>query len=184
MDNNIIISSQENILLMSLKNFYNMNKDSRIIIDIINGTSKISIRLINFLITNYSKKNNLIYKINNNSFNIYSNYKSQLKSYNKKYFDPFSRGNRIPFFFKFDDDEDCIITTIGQLNFFKWYLNKQLNKYILNNFNKLENKLMLFKKENSTKVKKKNKKKNTIEKTPIIINNKEKKINKIVVSFD
>ena len=97
MNNSIIISSQENILLISLKKFYNMNKEARIIIDIINGTSKISIRLINFLITNYSK-NNLIYKINNNNFNIYSNYKSQLKSYNKKYFDPFSRGNRIPFF--------------------------------------------------------------------------------------
>ena len=112
MNNDIIISSQENILLMSLKKFYNMNKEARIIIDIINGTSKISIRLINFLITNYSKKNNLIYKINNNNFNIYSNYKSQLKSYNKKYFDPFSRGNRIPFFFKFKNDEDCLITTI------------------------------------------------------------------------
>ena len=57
MNNDIIISSQENILLMSLKKFYNMNKEARIIIDIINGTSKISIRLINFLITNYSKKN-------------------------------------------------------------------------------------------------------------------------------
>ena len=122
---------------MSLKKFYNMNKEARIIIDIINGTSKISIRLINFLITNYSKKNNLIYKINNNNFNIYSNYKSQLKSYNKKYFDPFSRGNRIPFFFKFKNDEDCLITTIGQLNFFRWYLNKKLNNYILQNFEKL-----------------------------------------------
>ena len=56
MNNSIIISSQENILLISLKKFYNMNKEARIIIDIINGTSKISIRLINFLITNYSKK--------------------------------------------------------------------------------------------------------------------------------
>jgi hypothetical protein len=56
MNNNIIISSQENILLMSLKKFYNMNNEARIIIDIINGTSKISIRLINYLITNYSKK--------------------------------------------------------------------------------------------------------------------------------
>ena len=184
MNNDIIISSQENILLMSLKKFYNMNKEARIIIDIINGTSKISIRLINYLITNYSKKNNLIYKINNNNFNIYSNYKSQLKSYNKKYFDPFSRGNRIPFFFKFKNDEDCLITTIGQLNFFRWYLNKKLNNYILQNFEKLEKELMIFKKEKSTKVKKKIKKKNMIEKTPIIINNKEKKINNIIVSFD
>lgn len=184
MSNDIIISSQENILLISLKKFYNMNKDAKIIIDIINGTSKISIRLINYLITNYSKKNNLIYEINNNNFNIYSNYKSQLKSYNKKYFDPFSRGNRIPFFFKFDDDEDCIITTIGQLNFFKWYLNKKIHNYILQNFEKLEKELIIFKKEKSKKIKKKVKKKNIIEKTPIIINNKEKKISNIIVSFE
>ena len=184
MNDNIIISSQENILLTSLKNFYNMNNEARIVIDIINGTSNISIRLINFLITNYSKKNNLIYKINNNNFNIYSNYKSQLKSYNKKYFDPFSRGNRIPFFFKFKNDEDCLITTIGQLNFFRWYLNKKLNDYILQNFEKLEKELNLFKKEKSTKSKKKIINKKTIEKTPIIINNKEKKVNNIIVSFD
>jgi hypothetical protein len=42
---------------------------------------------------------------------------------------------------------------------------------------------MLFKKEKLIKVKKKIKK-NTFEKTPIIINNKEKKINNIIVSFD
>lgn len=182
---NIIISSQENILLQSLKKYYNKNNKALIIIDIINGTSNISIRLIDFLITNYSKKNNISYNINNINFNIYSNYKSQLKSFNKKYFDPFSRGSRIPYFFLFtNNDEDCIITTIGQLNFFRWYLEKNIHKYILNNFNILELALNNNKKHKSNiKIKKKNMKKLN-ENIPVIINNKEKMIDNIIVSFD
>ena len=119
---NIQISSQENMLIRSLEKFY-MNMDNiHLILPIINGESNISMRLIDYFVTNYSKKfrvtYNLIENSNNCTFNVYSSYKSQLKAYNKKYFDPFSRGNRIPFFFP----DDCIITTIGQLNFFKWFI--------------------------------------------------------------
>jgi hypothetical protein len=181
---NIVISSQENILLESLKKYYNKNNKARNIIDIINGTSNVSIRMIDFLITNYSKKNNISYKINNTNFNIYSNYKSQLKSFNKKYFDPFSRGSRIPFFFLFNDnDEDCIITTIGQLNFFRWYLEKNIHEYIINNIIILEQALISNKK-NKTKMKKKTTKTKVNNNVPIIINNKEKKLENITVSFD
>ena len=48
--------------------------------------------------------------------------KNQLKAYSKKYFDPFGRGDRIPFF----SNNTCIITTIGQLNFYKWFIEKVL----------------------------------------------------------
>ena len=181
---NIVISSQENILLESLKKYYSKNDKARHIIDIINGTSNVSIRMIDFLITNYSKKNNISYKINDTNFNIYSNYKSQLKSFNKKYFDPFSRGSRIPFFFLFNDnDEDCVITTISQLNFFRWYLEKNIHEYIIDNIIILE-KALTSNKKSKTNIKKKSTKTKVNDNVPIIINNKEKKIENITVSFD
>lgn len=155
---NIKISSQENILLESLQKFYLNNEKTKNIIPIIEGKSIISMRLIDFFVTNYSKKNLVNYELDLNgkkvNFNVYLSYKSQLKAFNKRYFDPFSRGNRIPFFFT----DYCIITTIGQINFFKWYLSNNINEYILNNYDKIDKELTLSKKipkiNNQPKIKK------------------------------
>ena len=55
------------------------------------------------------------------------NYKSQLKAFSKKQFDPFCRRKRI----KFDYEKSKnIITTIGQLNFFKWIIENKILDYI------------------------------------------------------
>ena len=144
------------MLIKSLEKFYNKNhKNVDIMLPIIRGESNISMRLIDFFVTNYSKKHRIIYNIveNNNTviFNVFSSYKSQLKAYNKKYFDPFSRGNRIPFFFP----DDCIITTIGQLNFFKWFISKKIINYVSNNLSVIESDLNNQKKSSKT-MKKKN----------------------------
>jgi hypothetical protein len=155
---NIKISSQENILLESLQKFYLDNERTQEIIPIIEGKSKISMRLIDFFVTNYSKKNLVNYDIEINgkksNFNVFLSYKSQLKAFNKRYFDPFSRGNRIPFFFT----DYCIITTIGQLNFFKWYISNNINEYILKNYDKIDKELTMSKKapkiNNNPKIKK------------------------------
>lgn len=183
---NIQMSSQENILLLSLEKFYKTNINSKKIIPIVRGESIISMRLIDYFVTNYAKNNRVNYTITENNtkinFNVYSSYKAQLKAFNKKYFDPFSRGNRIPFFF----DDDCLITTIGQLNFFKWYLSKNVNKYIIDNYKEIDLDLIKNKKKkskNKDKVKKKTN--NNVEKAPTIIKKTiVKKINSIQVSFD
>lgn len=184
----IQISSQENILLTNIEKFYKSNrKQAKDVINIIRGHSIISMRLIDFFVTNYSKKYRINYKIKLNNteeiFNVYSSYKSQLKAYNKKYFDPFSRGNRIPFFF----NDDCIITTIGQLNFFKWFFQYKVNEYIVKNMAKIEEDLIETKNNLKKKVKiKKLKKNRSIDKTPNIfkIPKLPKKINKIELTFD
>jgi len=174
---NIQISSQENMLIRSLEKFYMKIENIHLILPIINGESNISMRLIDYFVTNYSKKYRVTYNLieNNNSstFNVYSSYKSQLKAYNKKYFDPFSRGNRIPFFFP----DDCIITTIGQLNFFKWFISKKIYDYVNLNLEKIESDLNSSK-NNSKKVKKKKKKvKSSVLKYNEIIYNNNNNIN-------
>ena len=57
-------------------------------IPIITGKSKISLRVLDWLVTNYAKKNNIIYELSNSKirhFNMYLEYKSQLKAYEVKY---------------------------------------------------------------------------------------------------
>jgi hypothetical protein len=140
---NIQITSQEDMIIKSLYNFYENDNNIDIFLNIINLNSLMSIRLIDYFVTKYSKNNKITYKLNDDntnkeqSFNIYTSYKQQLKAYQKKHFDPFSRGDRIPYFL----GEQCIITTIGQLNFFKWLISKKVYDYIKDNFDKIQNEM-------------------------------------------
>ena len=75
-----------------VNNFFK-NYQIEIMIDIINSKSKISLRILDWFVTSYAKKKKICYDISNNgekdNFNVHINYKAQLKSYTKKYFDPF-----------------------------------------------------------------------------------------------
>jgi len=137
--NNINITSQENNIIKTFLNFYENNEFTNIFIYLISPNSPISIRLIDHFITKYSKNFKTNYKLKENNveqtFNVYTSYKQQLKAYQKKYFDPFSRGERIPFFI----NDICIITTISQLNFFKWFISKKIYDYVLENRNQIDN---------------------------------------------
>ena len=63
---------------------------------IINGESKISLRIVDWFVTNYSKKNFTVYETQQNTrFKVYHDYKLKLKAYSKKRFDPFCRWERI-----------------------------------------------------------------------------------------
>jgi hypothetical protein len=140
------------LLLESLTNFFRNEYYQRELRSIIDGTKGISLRSIDWFITNYSKKNNIYYLIyrdkdnlptseeKNTTFcsnmNVYHSYKSQLKAYSKKRFDPFCRRDRI----LFSLSSDCEIeTTIGQLNFFRWAIQNLIIDYILQNKNEIEN---------------------------------------------
>ena len=131
--NNIQISSQESMIIKSLQHFYSDTNNINLFLSFLKSESQISIRLIDYYVTKYSKNNKISYKIFENnteqSFNVHTSYKQQLKAYQKKHFDPFSRGDRIPYFM----NDTCVITTIGQLNFFKWFITKNINDHIKNN---------------------------------------------------
>ena len=131
----VILDDIQDITLKNLYEFYLTDDNINIILPIITSNSNISIRVIDWFVTNYAKKNNIIYEINDNNdnrrlFNVYLQYKCQLKSYEKKIFDPFCRKEKIGFYY---DEYNCVITTIGQLNFFKWTIEYEVLKYIKNN---------------------------------------------------
>ena len=138
------------LLLESLNKYYAKEYNKKRLISILKGNKCISLRSIDWFITNYSKKNNIYYLIyttptvrstfceKNNIFytslNVYHSYKSQLKAYSKKRFDPFCRRDRI----RFKCDDHILETTIGQLNFFKWAINNLVVDYIIDNKEKIE----------------------------------------------
>tara|TARA_B100000953_G_C17919816_1_gene390401 strand:+ start:370 stop:819 length:450 start_codon:yes stop_codon:yes gene_type:complete len=89
--------------------------------------NKLKIIIIEYFITNYSKKHQIIIKRSNNDFfYINDEYKNQLKSFNKKFFDPYKRNNK----FELEHNKQIIITTVGQMNFFKWAIENQIINYI------------------------------------------------------
>ena len=82
MDNTII--SKEELLLKSLTEYFYNNKKFDKIVDIITGKSEISLRTIDWFVTNYAYKYNIICNIDDKNINIYNSYKNQLRAYNKK----------------------------------------------------------------------------------------------------
>ena len=108
-------------------------------LQIINGESKISLRIVDWFVTNYSKKNYTVINLKKTDeslrIKIYDDYKLKLKAYSKKRFDPFCRWDRITIPLNKDT---FIQTTIGQLNFFKWALEYDIIKYIEDNYNDID----------------------------------------------
>ena len=140
--NNSNYTTQNDLLLKNLIIFYktydldgiyNPNNNLDKILKIITGETKISLRIVDWIATNYAKKFYTLYVIegaNDNvtrRFKVYDDYKLKLKAYSKKRFDPFCRWERISIPYK---NGTYIETTIGQLNFFKWTLENKVIDYI------------------------------------------------------
>jgi len=114
--------------------FYSKDNNIDKILPIINGEHKVSLRLIDWFVTNYSKKYYTCYNISSNGnqrrFKVYVDYKLKLKAYSKKRFDPFCRWDRITIPYS---DSTSIQTTLGQLNFFRWALEYRILDFIEKN---------------------------------------------------
>lgn len=127
--------------MIELLQFFKQKNNARLLRSIINQENNISLRLIDWFVTNYAKKNNIYYYIKDDNtkedilFFVYIQYKNKLKNNSKKKFDPFRRGKRINII---DFDNVTIQTTIGQLNFFKWAIENGIINYIAKHFNEIE----------------------------------------------
>jgi hypothetical protein len=137
---NLNYTTQNNLLLTNLLKYYELDNNMDYMLRIINGESRISLRIIDWFATNYAKKYYTVYTIGDGSvasrrFKVYVDYKLKLKAYSKKRFDPFCRWDRITVPYK---DGKYIQTTIGQLNFFKWALENNVIRYIEENYANIE----------------------------------------------
>jgi len=116
------IQSQEQWVLHRLEKFYSNPEHITKVSDILEGKSNLSLRLIDWFVTNYAKKFNVAFTTKDKYVIVYLSYKSHLKAYSKKMFDPFCRCKRIKF--------HGLDTTVGQLNFFEWIISDEIIGYL------------------------------------------------------
>ena len=139
-------TTQNQLLLNNLMEFYNNRTNMDKMKSIINGDSKISLRIVDWFVTNFAKKHYTVYElpirsvvtgdiIDRKRFKVFNDYKLKLKAYSKRRFDPFCRWERISVPY---DDKTFMETTIGQLNFFKWAIENLIINFIENNYKEVE----------------------------------------------
>ena len=119
-------------------------EEVKMVIDIINGNHLISLRFLDWFVTRYCYLYKLSIPIDNpynkeKTSNVNISYKAQLKSFKKRYFDPFRRKNK--FNYNFNNYKLDILTTLGQLNFFRWVLSFDIIKYVEENFDTINKKI-------------------------------------------
>jgi len=174
------------------------------VIDIVNCNYYISLRILDWFVTKYSKRRKILIDVDGKDedstyIDVHISYKAQLKSYKKKYFDPFKRREKFNYHFK--NVNKTILTAICQLNFFKWIIENNILDYVKKNFDVLSKEMNLSNKNDKKKKKDKvinklsksnNKlidptKNNIIDKNNININVKKKLEHeniKIILTFD
>lgn len=95
------------LLIASLKRFYQTRENADILSLIVWGRSPVSLRLIEWYVSIFDRT-------------IQNDYHNQLRAYTRRLFDPFRRSSRMVL----DYEDRGIETTIGQMNFFKWLIEK------------------------------------------------------------
>lgn len=154
-------SQYHNLLLSSLSSHYKNKSDQRReLLDIVNGSSDMSLRLIDWFVTHYARNKNVVYWIDDankklvehakvsdgqhlRKFHLYLEYRAQLHSYTKMYFDPFRRYERITFVLE-KTPMVAIESTVGQLNFFRWALQNHVIEYIKAHISDIEEAMSSF----------------------------------------
>lgn len=153
-----VVQSKQDMLMGSLKTFFSVPEHLGKMIPILTQKSKISLRLLDWFVTNYAKKKNIGYfidatkgcKTRQKYFNVFLNYKSQLKAYSKQQFDPFCRKWKIVkkkkiycgihFYYKKDH---YVETTVGQLNFFRWIVANKVLDYAIEYLTDIQRDMLL-----------------------------------------
>lgn len=132
--------------IMEMNNLFFSSKPEYVekLLEIIEGRSIISIRILEYFVVNYAKKYDIRYniKINNNVhvFEVYNNFKNQLKGASKKYFDPFCRKNKLVYSYINEKTKQKISfeSSVGQMTFFKWAIKNKVIQYVEDNIDKIQ----------------------------------------------
>ena len=128
--------------LKKLTAFYSPERIQTYLIPLINQQSRVSLRALDWLVTNHSKRHNVVYMWQISPMKkkeivtIHENYKNWLRHFRCRLYDPFRRGQRIYFIGPLQDNTEklktpCVQvsnntaqypTTVAQLNFlyFAW----------------------------------------------------------------
>ena len=105
--------------LEQIHRWYSDERIEELLMPLTRQDDRLSLRALDWLVTNYAKKNNIVLADERTlgpPLNVYADYRSMLTFWRRKNFDPFRRHQRIYFHWKGQLEE----TTVGQLNFLHW----------------------------------------------------------------
>ncbi len=115
--------SKQDLILKSISDFFEDPDNFKQLDDILSHKSGISLRNIEWFVTNYAKEKRTRFKTpSGNDVDVHIAYKSSLGGYSKKFFDPFCRTERVQF--------KGFTTTVAQLNFIRWCIRNGILEYI------------------------------------------------------
>lgn len=131
--------------------------DIKLMVKIIESRSHISLRILDWFASKHSKHR---VKLNfshwkKDSFDVRISYDAQLKTYKKRYFDPFRRKKKFWYYFDKKNKSKKILTTIGQLNFFRWAIDKKILEFVKINFTEINEEMKKNAKDEKSKKSKK-----------------------------
>jgi hypothetical protein len=84
-----------------------------------------SLRIVDWTTTNYSKRHRITIYHDGLPIDLHNDYRRFLGVFTKKYFDPFARRERLTL--HLHPDKQTLTTTVGQLNFMRWMLQRQVH---------------------------------------------------------
>lgn len=111
--------------LREICGFFDDDIVSRLLLPVAMQEYAISLRLLDYTMTNWAKKTRIMVEMNTSRgkipWNLFSLYKDWLRFYRRRGFDPFRRRERIFFSHTFaDGTKETLDTTVAQLNFLRW----------------------------------------------------------------
>ena len=107
--------------------------DMQKMVNIIEGKSNITLRILDWFVTHYIK--------NIGMDDIHSSYKSKLSFYKKRHFDPFRRLDRLDYKYVINGEECELLTSVGQLNFFRWIFENNIMNIVEEHLDQIMNHL-------------------------------------------
>ena len=123
--------------------FYNKCSidEIKLMYSIINNKTPVSLSFLEWFAMKYSKLYPVIYTINNSYtkedyFDVNNSYRTYVDTYGKEYFDPCRRNKKFMFSIPRMGDQ-TILTTIGQLIFFRWCFYHNIISYSLTNYKEI-----------------------------------------------
>ena len=135
------LHENEQDLLRYLTSYYTPDVLRTVLLSVTARESKrkrVSLRALDWLVTNYCKKNPVVYTVRGRGgdrvFNMHQDYKTWLWKYRRCLFDPFRRRTRITF----ELDGDTHTTTLAQLNFMHWASRYGVIEYANKNIDAIE----------------------------------------------
>ncbi len=130
------LSQRQLSIMQRIVAFFTPTIITDILVPLVNQESGISLRALDWLVTNYSKKHNIVCKAKNGTlFNIYHGYKVALSHFRRRNFDPFRRRNRIEIVL---NDQTICESTVGQCNFLYWAYSNGVLMYAIENAKDIE----------------------------------------------